>query len=887
MPIFVGEGSIKFLAMTDDTPLFTQYQSIKAQYPDDVLFFRLGDFYEMFDSDAEEVSRLLNLTLTHRGDRKMCGVPYHSSKVYIARLLRLGRKIAIAEQIGEIAKGKGLTERKVVEVITPGTAVESEYLDGGASSFLASVFVSHGKCGFAFIDVTTGEFKATSFPAGDIDELLPKEVGRCGPKEMLLPQSLKERPVISDLISSNPNMTVSWYPDWNFNAELGYSKLVKQVKTANLNSFSLSEDSPEVPPAGFLLDYLEKTTNAPSPHVKSISVYYDADYLMIDESSRKNLEILCNLRDGGAQFSLLESVNHTRTAMGSRLIREWLMFPLTDREKIIARQNHVQIFVDDRSLLRKVRDMLDGILDIERLSARIAMERAHAKDLQALKSSLVLWLKTRDVLSGMDFAVLPPENAQSIIEMIEDAILEDPSTSLTEGGIIKPGWSEELDHWRDVQKNFNSILDAYLEEEKAATGIQGLKIKNTGNMGYFIEVSRGKVGMVPEHFILRKALVNADRFTTARLQELEQSLNESGTKILELERDLFLELRGKLKEYVNYLMETSQEVAYTDVSSSLAQAAVIHNWVRPEISNGTEFEVSDGRHPVVEMHLPTGEFVPNSLSLNAGGNGGFFALITGPNMAGKSTFLRQNALISLLAQTGSFVPAESAQLGIVDRIFCRVGASDNLARGESTFLVEMSETAHILRSATERSLVIMDEVGRGTSTEDGLSIAWAVSEYLLERIKCKTLFATHYHELTRMEHPMLKKLCMAVSEDGESVHFLRKVIEGSAENSYGIHVASLAGVPSPVIDRARELLEKIQSDADKKKLPESGPNFPPLEECKKKTEETPSKSDSWTGALFSDEEMILDEILSVDLNNTTPMQALKAVARWKKTLSGR
>ena len=873
--------------MTDDTPLFAQYQSLKDKYPDDVLFFRLGDFYEMFDRDAEEVSRLLNLTLTHRVDRKMCGVPYHSSKIYIARLLRLGKKIAIAEQIGEISKGKGLTERKVVEVITPGTALESEYLDGGASSFLASAFVSHGKCGFAFIDVTTGEFKATSFPANELDELLPKEVGRCGPKEMILPQSLKDRPVISDLISTHPNMTVSWYPDWNFNAEMGYGKLIKQFKTANLNSFSLSEDSPEVPPAGFLLDYLEKTTNAPSPHVKSITVYHDAEYLMIDESSRKNLEILYNLRDGSTQFSLLETVNHTRTAMGSRLIREWLMFPLTDMGKIVSRQNHVQTFVDDRSLLRKVRDMLDGILDIERLSGRIAMDKAHAKDLQALRSSLVLWLKTREVLSGMDFAVLPSDVAESIIKLIGDSILDDPSTSLTDGGIIKPLWSEELDHWRDVQKNFNSILDEYLEEEKAATGIQGLKIKNNGNMGYYIEVSRGKVSKVPEHFILRKALVNADRFTTARLQELEQSLNESGAKILELERDLFLEVRGRLKEFVPYLMQTAQEVAYTDVASSLAQAAVIHSWVRPEMTEGTEFEVSNGRHPVVEMHLPTGEFVPNSLSLMANDGGGFFALITGPNMAGKSTFLRQNALISLLAQTGSFIPADSARLGIVDRIFCRVGASDNLARGESTFLVEMSETARILRSATERSLVIMDEVGRGTSTEDGLSIAWAVSEYLLERIKCKTLFATHYHELTRMEHPMLKKLCMAVSEEGDSVHFLRKVIAGAAQNSYGIHVASLAGVPSPVIDRAKVLLEKIQSDASSKNLPESAPNFPPAEECKKKNEESAKKSDSWTGALFSDEEMILDEILSVDLDNTTPMQALKAVARWKKTLSGR
>ena len=872
--------------MAEETPLFMQYLGIKAKHPNEILFFRLGDFYEMFDEDAENVSRMLNLTLTHRGDRKMCGIPYHASKVYIARLLRMGKKIAIAEQVGEIAHGKGLTERKVVEVITPGTAVESEYLDGGINNFLASVFVSHRRCGFAYIDVTTGEFRATSFPEDDLPENLPKEIARCSPRELILPDSLKDNITIRQIIETTPALSVSYYPDWNFNQELSYSHLLKQFGTVNLKSFSLDETSPEIPPAGFLLDYLEKTTNTVSPHVKGISIYQDGQYLVIDDSSMKNLEITNNIRDGGPQFTLLESVNLTRTSMGSRLLREWLHFPLTSMEMICARQNHVQLFYDDRTLLRKVREMLNGILDIERLSGRIAMDRAHAKDLQALRFSLSLWLKAQDVLGPLNFARQNPADAQEIVELIQNSILDDPATSLTDGGIIRDGWSEELDHWRDVQKNFNVILESYLEEEKNATGIQNLKIKNSGSMGYAIEVTRGKKDMVPDYFVLRKAYVNADRYTTPKLRELEQNLNESDAKILELERDLFLEVRSRLKHFVPYLQAVSGEVAYADVTSSFAQAAIEHSWVRPEFSDEPVMEIKDGRHPVVEMHMPTGEFVPNNLSLGkTSENHSFFALITGPNMAGKSTFLRQNALISLLAQTGSFVPCSSARLGIVDKIFCRVGASDNLARGESTFLVEMTETAHILRSATEKSLVIMDEVGRGTSTEDGLSIAWAVSEYILDRIRARTLFATHYHELTRMEHPSLVKLCMAVDERGGTISFLRKVIPGAAENSYGIHVASLAGVPQPVIDRAKVILEHIQGEApDRDSIP-AAPIPEEKPEPEKKSAANPAES--WTGALFSDEEMILEEILSMNLDATTPMQALQSVARWKATLSGR
>ncbi len=858
----------------NDSPLIAQYQSIKDEHQNEVLFFRLGDFYEMFGSDAIEISRLLNLTLTHRVDMPMCGIPYHAAKVYIARLLRLGKKIAICEQIGETS-GKGLTRREVIEVITPGTAVESEYLDGGRNNFLASACIKSKQAGFAYIDVTTGEFKATHFPADDFDEQFAKELGRCSPRELLLPESLKENRYVKSLLSSDSAISLSFYPDWNFNAELSYKRLLKQFNTANLRSFSLTEDSPELAPAAFLLDYLQKTTNTSSPHVSSISVYADSQYVIMDDSSRRNLEITYNLRDGSTQFTLFDCVNCTCTAMGSRMMREWLSFPLTDIAAIRARQDQVERFYEDRSLLKKIRDRLDGILDVERLAGRIAMERAHAKDLVALKQSLSKWLEVQSLLDSS----ISSDSASCIIDMISRAILDDPATSLTEGRMIRPLWSEELDHWRQVQNNFSSILEQYVEEERQKTGIQNLRVKKSGNMGYFIEVTKGKLAKVPEHFIMRRSLVNADRYTTEKLQELEASLNESGTKVLELERDLFVALRNELKKYVPYLQQTSFEIAYTDVTASFAQAAAKGSWIRPLVDDSNCFDIKDGRHPVVEAHLPGGEFVPNSLSLCTESTPASFALITGPNMAGKSTFLRQNALIALLAQTGSFVPCTSAHIGAVDRIFCRVGASDNLARGESTFLVEMTETAHILHSATEKSLVIMDEVGRGTSTEDGLSIAWAVSEYLLDRIKCKTLFATHYHELTRLEHPALIRLCMAVDESGSDVVFLRKVVPGASENSYGIHVALLAGIPSPVIERARAILSHIQKEAGDRPLASAPEAKTPVK--------GPLQGESFTGALFSDEEMILDEILSSDTDSMTPLSALLQISKWKKLLSGR
>ena len=860
------------------TPMMQQYHSVKKQYKDEVLFFRLGDFYEMFDSDAVEVSRLLNLTLTQRAGQPMCGIPYHAAKVYIARLLRLGKKVVICEQVGEIPRGgKGITERKVVEIITPGTAVESEYLEGNNANYLAALAIYKGRAGFSYIDVTTGSFNATSWPANKMHDFFAKELNRSSPREFLLPLSLKTNIDIQNAVNAQPNLSVSYYPDWDFSYELSLKKLNEQFGTVSLKSFGLDENAAEIVPSGFLIDYLDKTTNTKLPHINCLHVYQDTEFLVMDDSSRRNLELTENMRDGSIQYTLLECVNYTKTAMGSRMLKNWIHFPLTNLKQIEDRQSRVTFFYKQRDLLEKIRNDFSTILDIERLAGRIAMDRAHPKDLQALRVSLESWVNIKNYIGDFDFSFISSDDSLKIIDLIKNSILDEPSTSLTEGGIIRPGWSKQLDEWRDLLENFNTRLSEYEAEERKSTGINNLKIKYSNNAGYFIEVSKGKLSAVPPHFIIRRAMVNGDRYSTEKLQKLEVEMKNASTNILTLERDLFLEIRTKLHDYINYLLQISNEIANTDVVSALAFAANKNKWVCPEVLSSTELIIKEGRHPVVESHLPSGEFVPNDTCIASQLQKDIpsFNLITGPNMAGKSTYLRQNAIIQLFAQMGSYVPATEAKIGIVDRIFCRVGASDNLAKGESTFLVEMMETANILRTATEKSLVIMDEVGRGTSTEDGLAIARAVSEYLLDTVKCKTFFATHYHELSRMEHPSLKKLCLSISEQNGKVVFLRKVIEGVTENSYGIHVAKLAGLPEEVIKRANVILSHIQEVAkDKPVIPE---------EIKVEEEKQPAPV---SPGLFSDEEIIISEILSADLDNITPLEALSIISRWKKALSG-
>lgn len=865
--------------MAEITPLMEQYGAIKSQYKKEVLFFRVGDFYEMFNEDAIEVSRLLNITLTHRGEDPMCGVPFHAAKIYIARLLRLGKHVAICEQVTPPSKGKGLTERKVIEVISPGNTVEQEYLDQGANNFLASLCFVKDYVSFSYIDISTGEFYALSWLKSQNQIELSKELGRVLPRELILPISLQRDEDVNFVLNQFPNIAIDYEQDWFFQKENSYKILLKQFETNTLHSFGLTEDSPEIIPAGYLINYLSKTANAQNPdvifpQVTDLKILTDKEYVIIDDSSRRNLEITWNLKDGTTQYTLLETLQFTQTAMGSRLLRKRLMYPLRNVNEIINRQNRITQFVENKSVLDNIRQILSHILDIERLSSRIAMERAHGKDIQALRQSLEYVFEMRNyadqlgIIEGMEL-----DTAFQIVEKIKKAIVEDPSTSMTEGNLIKEGYSERLDELRDIQCNFTEILENYLNEEKEKTGIPNLKIKYTNTIGYYIEVTKGKLPSVPSHFVLKRALVNCDRYTTPKLDELERELLSAQDQIIELEKNLFIEFRLALISHIKYLRGIANEVAELDFTTSLAYAAIKNNWVCPEIDDSGILEIENGRHPVVEYHMESGNFVPNNSCLKDK----CFALVTGPNMAGKSTYLRQNALIVLLAQIGSFVPASKARIGIVDRIFCRVGASDNLARGESTFLVEMSETALILRSATKKSLIIMDEVGRGTSTEDGLSIAWAVSEYLLNVISAKTFFATHYHELTRLNHSSLQLLCLDVLEEAGHVVFLKRIKEGATENSYGIHVAKLAGVPNPVIKRAEEILKIIQEQNPTAKNLSSELEKSQNMKKQKEIEQTYL-------SLFSEEEMILDEILSTNPDEITPIQALQAISRWKAKL---
>lgn len=875
--------------MSDVTPMMAQYLGIREQYRDAVLFFRLGDFYEMFNEDALEVSRLLNLTLTKRGGNPMCGIPYHASRVYIARLLRAGKKIAICEQVVLNAPGKGLAERKVVEVITPGTVVDDDYLDSGSNNYLASLAAAEqgGKrrVTLSWIDVSTGELSAASAPEAEAVEFVRRESGRLQPREMLAQQSLfEEFPEMADACADVPGMVVNRYPDWSYNREAAYRRLCAHFKTASLAAFSLAESDPVIPGMGLLLEYLEATSGGTIAHIDTIRLGVEGELVSIDDATRKNLELTKNLRDGSEQYTLLETLDYTRTSMGKRLLRAWILSPLTDIDSIAARTDRVERLYRDQRTLSKIREILSGILDIERLSARIGMSRAHAKDLVALSRSLSSYLELSSI-SELDLDGERPGDdsiriLHDVVDLLDRSLLEDAPVVLNEGGMIREGWSARLDELRGLRDNSRSVLESYLEEERKNTGIQNLKIRYNRMLGYYLEVSKGNLSSVPEHFIRRRSLAAGDRYTTDRLVELETELNGVSSGITELEQELFLEIRSRVAAFLPVLSRTARAVARIDVLQSFARAATVSAWVKPEFTKDGIIDIVDGRHPVVEAHLPSGEFVPNGICLSGADSGGIpsFALITGPNMAGKSTFLRQTALIAIMAQIGSFVPAAELRIDPVDRIFCRVGATDNLARGESTFLVEMTETALILRSATKQSLVIMDEVGRGTSTEDGLSIAQAVTEYLLNQIGARTLFATHYHELSRIKHDRLADWCLDVLETEGNVVFLKKVRPGASGNSYGIHVARLAGIPEPVLSRAMKLLSAHVADLKLPSVPE--PESVPAQSA------VSTKSLIAQTGLFPEEELVLDEILSTDANSCTPLEALQLIDRWKKRLSG-
>lgn len=845
-----------------NTPMMQQYNSIKEKYKDSILFFRLGDFYEMFEEDALEVSELLDLTLTKRHDIPMCGVPYHSALPYIKKLLDLGKKIAICEQVSSEKGSDNIVEREVKEIFTPGMILEDELLESHSHNFLLLAHVWHSKLQIAYVDYSTG-FLGVSHSSHDGSfDFLYREILRLSPQEVLLEESLYDNLALKESISSSAKR-VSSLPEWYFDSNRATQKVLSHFKVSHLKALGFKEEEFYHLPLGILLQYLSENLGS-TEHLTRLEIFSNGTKLFMDESTIRNLELTQNLREGSKSYSLLGILDSTKTPMGGRLLKEWILSPSCNLKEITRRQEAVKSFHSRSSLLKDIRFDLSGIKDLERLAIRLSLDRAHARDILYIAYTLEKAVYIQKKIFQEKIIELPylsPEEAKELGEiytLIIEAIHKEPATTFNVGNLIAPFYSKELDELKELEINGKDKLQEYLLEEKRLTGMNGLKIKYNKMIGYHFEVPKSQTDLAPSYFIKRQTFMSGDRYTTEKLSSLEQLVMTAGEKALALEKELFFTFRDSLKTYSAFLLKVSQIISFWDLYSNLAYVAIQQNFSCPVLKEmGSGIHIEQGRHPVVEYYL-SDNFVANNLILNR--EKGYFSFIMGPNMAGKSTYLRQVAIIVLLSQIGSFVPAKSAQIGIVDKIFCRVGASDNLARGESTFLVEMNETSFILRKATQNSLVILDEVGRGTSTFDGLAIAWSVSEYLLNDIKSFTIFATHYHELSQIKDPRIQNLSLSVKIKGDDIIFLRSIEEKASLASYGIPVAKLAGLPEKVLKRAKNLLSYLEET----KRIEVG-DVPVLveEEVNYEVEE------------------ILKALRGVDINKLTPLEALSILSRWK------
>ncbi|MCL2792617.1 MAG: DNA mismatch repair protein MutS [Spirochaetaceae bacterium] len=866
--------------MSLDTPVIQQYKKIKSQHPDAILFFRLGDFYEMFENDAKEVSSILDIVLTKRNTIPMCGVPYHAASNYIARLLKAGKKIAICEQLSSTPqKGAKIVEREVVEVITPGTIVNEDYLDNKNNNYLAAICKYKNSVSFSHVDISTGEFFVNSFPFEEkvSEENIFRKLLKIAPSEIIIQESFIEtNDEIKKIIAECGNAIINRYPDWYFNFNNSLDILKKHFNVATLKGFGIDDNSAEIVAAGVIIEYLRENAGTLLSHITNIKKINTNDNLELDGKTVKNLEIIRNMNDGSVKNTLLNIIDYTKTSMGGRLLKKWIQNPLKNCDLINARLDLVDFFYKNQLLLTKVRTHLSSLNDIERFTSRLALNKINAKDLLGVNITLKAFLDISNTISEYDsnrlFLFFADkqiyEEILSITKNLDSAVFEDPPVTLADGNLIKDGYNKELDKLRNLRDNSQEILNQYIETEKEKSGIPNLKIRYNKIIGYFLEITKSYLDNIPSHFIRRQSLVGSERYTTEKLISLETELNSAMEKITVLEKELFVELRDSMKKHIPFLRTVAENLAEVDCIQSYTYASTARGYTRPKLNDGEDIVIINGRHPVVEATLPQGEYIPNDVILN---KKKFFVILTGPNMAGKSTFLRQTALIVLMAQTGIFVPADSAEIGLVDKIFCRVGSSDNLARGESTFLTEMSETSYILRNATKDSLLLMDEVGRGTSTNDGLSIARSICEYTIKKIKAKTLFATHYHELAYLELPEIENLSMnAVEMEGKLI-FLKKIIKGAANKSYGINVAEIAGIPYSIIARAEELLEFYEEKAQE------------ADEKNQKTLNTTKTSPQ--NELFSEEHIISKEIASIDINNTTPIEALKHIENWQKKLN--
>lgn len=796
------------------TPMMQQYMDVKQEHPDEILFFRLGDFYEMFFADAVTASRELGLTLTSRsGDTEknpMCGIPYHAADSYISKLIAKGYKIAIAEQIGD-PKAKGLTKREVIKVITPGTILSENALKSAQNNYIALVYEAGESIILAGADISTGECFYGTYTGADRCQGLYDELYRLMLPELVVLGELSFQKELEEFVKLRlAHCTFS-----------RVSEPEKHVQDMLIQHFDINNrpegEAAEIAVAS-LLGYLHATVRTDLSHLSQLSKLDYSEKLVVDTYTLRNLEITRNLRDGGKKDTLLDVLDFTHTAMGARLLKKWLEAPLININDINNRLDGVSELVDDFTMRQELQEACKGIYDFERLLTRMEVGTANARDMVALRSSLQKLPPIKQSLEKARTSLLQKCNQGIVLfddlaELLQEAIVDDPGLTIRDGGIIRDGYNAELDEYRRISRDSKQMLQTMEEQEKEKTGIRALKIGYNKVFGYYIEVRSSGASLVPDHYIRKQTLANAERYITEELKEFETKILGAHEKIVTIEYNLFTEIREKIKAKLGEIQATAREIAILDVLSGLAEAAASYNYVRPQLVMNGEIDIKDGRHPLVERILKREMFVPNDTKLNH--SNCEIMLITGPNMAGKSTYMRQAALLTLMAQAGSFIPAREAVISPVDRIFTRIGASDDLVSGQSTFMVEMNEVAQILKYATRDSLVILDEIGRGTSTFDGMSIARAVIEHIREKIHAKTLFATHYHELTDLEDDLIKNYCIAVKEKGTDINFLRRIIPGSADKSYGIHVARLAGLPKVVTKRAEGILANLEENAAK------------------------------------------------------------------------
>jgi len=783
-----------------------------------LLFFRLGDFYEMFYEDAIVASRELEITLTSRNrDRTgdpipMCGVPHHSVNNYLARLVRKGHKVAICEQTEDPRQAKGIVRREVTRIVTPGTAIDEGLLDSRENNFIAGLVETQERVGASFLDLSTGEFLLSEFSGTQAWSEMQQELVHFQPRELILSEEHQEKlsaQVPADLLDRTVKTPQS---QWTFNLDYCKRILLEHFQVSTLEGFGLNGHRAAICAAGALLHYVKETQKSQLAHITHLNFLETSQHLKLDESTVLNLELVQGF-DGNKQWTLLAVLDLTKTAMGARLLRSWMLRPSLELTRINERLDAIQELSQSIVGMDRLSQVFKGIQDLERLLSRITMETANARDLLALKDSLQQLPKVSELLDGYSSRLLSPQLdlLQDLVQLLEEAIAEDPPVSLNEGGLIRSRFHSELDELREITRSGKSFIACLESQEREKTAIPSLKVKYNKVFGYFIEITKTHLASVPPHYIRKQTLVGSERYITPELKEYEEKVLTAQEKIFELEKHLFLELRKQVAQQAQRIQQTAQTIACIDCLLALAQAAKKYRYVRPQLDETHEMAIRGGRHPVVELQN-SDPFVPNDLLCQADGDQ--LLILTGPNMGGKSTYLRQNALIVIMAQMGSFVPADEAHIGVVDRIFTRVGASDNLARGRSTFMVEMIETATILNSATPRSFILLDEVGRGTATFDGLSIAWSVAEYLLtqEKRKARTLFATHYQELTKLEelYEGAKNYCVRVQESDQKIVFFHRVAPGVASKSYGIEVARLAGLPQGVISRAREILSRLE-----------------------------------------------------------------------------